>query len=113
MGVTVGIFLASILLKETRYLVYVRYLCETYDLTSFMANPAAKMMKNIRKLVCVSLGYFPQHFKQFLRNISITIYQNFVMFLSLRTLKNLSDSKSMRVTSLTYMLGEFQCRSFE
>jgi hypothetical protein len=27
MGVTAGIFLASILLKEMRYLVYVRYLC--------------------------------------------------------------------------------------
>ena len=28
MGVTAGIFLASILLKEMRYLVYIRYLCE-------------------------------------------------------------------------------------
>ena len=27
MGVTAGIFLASILLKEMRYLVYIRYLC--------------------------------------------------------------------------------------
>jgi hypothetical protein len=26
-GVTAGIFLASILLKEMRYLVYIRYLC--------------------------------------------------------------------------------------
>ena len=28
MGVTAGIFLASILLKEMRYLVYIRYLCQ-------------------------------------------------------------------------------------
>jgi hypothetical protein len=28
MGVTAGIFLASILLKEMRYLVYIRYLCD-------------------------------------------------------------------------------------
>jgi hypothetical protein len=28
MGVTAGIFLASILLKEMRYLVYIRYLWE-------------------------------------------------------------------------------------
>ena len=27
MGVTAGIFLTSILLKEMRYLVYIRYLC--------------------------------------------------------------------------------------
>jgi hypothetical protein len=27
MGLTAGIFLASILLKEMRYLVYIRYLC--------------------------------------------------------------------------------------
>jgi hypothetical protein len=27
MGVTAGILLASILLKEMRYLVYIRYLC--------------------------------------------------------------------------------------
>ena len=27
-GVTAGIFLVSILLKEMRYLVYIRYLCE-------------------------------------------------------------------------------------
>jgi hypothetical protein len=34
MRVTAGIFLASILLKEIRYLVYIRYLCsqlEKYD----------------------------------------------------------------------------------
>ena len=30
MGVTAGIFLASILLKEMRYLVYLRYLCLDY-----------------------------------------------------------------------------------
>jgi hypothetical protein len=29
MGVTAGIFLASILLKEMRYLVYIRYLCSS------------------------------------------------------------------------------------
>jgi hypothetical protein len=29
MEVTAGIFLASILLKEMRYLVYIRYLCPT------------------------------------------------------------------------------------
>jgi hypothetical protein len=28
MGVTAGIFLASILLKEMRYLVYIRYPCQ-------------------------------------------------------------------------------------
>jgi hypothetical protein len=41
---------------------------ETYDVTTFMANPATQMLKKISKLVCVSLGYFPQHFKQFLCN---------------------------------------------
>jgi hypothetical protein len=30
MGVTAGIFLASILLKEMRYLVYIRYLCRIH-----------------------------------------------------------------------------------
>ena len=30
MGVTAGIFLASILLKEMRYLVYIRYLCNRH-----------------------------------------------------------------------------------
>jgi hypothetical protein len=30
MGVTAGIFLASILLKEMRYLVYIRYLWENF-----------------------------------------------------------------------------------
>jgi hypothetical protein len=35
---------------------------KTYDLTSFMANPAAQMHKNISKSVCVSLGFFPQAF---------------------------------------------------
>ena len=46
---------------------------ETYDLTSFMANPAAQMLKNISKSVCGSLGGFPQRFKQFLRNFNIKI----------------------------------------
>jgi hypothetical protein len=30
MGATAGIFLASILLKEMRYLVYIRYLCNKH-----------------------------------------------------------------------------------
>ena len=33
---------------------------ETYDLPSFMANPAAQMLKNFGKLVCASLFFlFP------------------------------------------------------
>jgi transcription elongation factor Elf1 len=34
MGVTAGIFLASILIKEMRYLVYIRYLCLQYTVTT-------------------------------------------------------------------------------
>jgi hypothetical protein len=33
---------------------------ETYDLTSFMANPAARMLKNISKPVCVLLEFPPR-----------------------------------------------------
>ena len=40
MGVTAGIFLASILLKEMRYLVYTRYLwCEQTNRTIFRTVP--------------------------------------------------------------------------
>jgi hypothetical protein len=35
---------------------------ETYDLTSFMANPAAQMLKNISKLICVSPVFFSTAF---------------------------------------------------
>ena len=34
-GVTAGIFLASILLKEMRYLVYIRYLCVQADVSTY------------------------------------------------------------------------------
>jgi hypothetical protein len=34
-GVTAGIFLASILLKEMRYLVYIRYLCHSLSEIKF------------------------------------------------------------------------------
>jgi hypothetical protein len=36
---------------------------ETYDLASFVANPAPQMLKNFIQLVRVSLGLFPRHFK--------------------------------------------------
>jgi hypothetical protein len=52
---------------------------ETYDLTSFMANPTAQMLKNISKLVCMCItGVFPQHFKRFLPNFNIKILYVFV-----------------------------------
>jgi hypothetical protein len=38
MGVTAGIFLASILLKEMRYLVYIRYLWERVSKRSAQFN---------------------------------------------------------------------------
>ena len=53
MGVTAGIFLASILLKEMRYLVYIRYLWFTLTVTNsvavFLDTQAFKMAS------CVSL----------------------------------------------------------
>jgi hypothetical protein len=39
MGVTAGIFLASILLKEMRYLVYIRYLWCDHAITKTLAAP--------------------------------------------------------------------------
>jgi hypothetical protein len=57
---------------------------ETYDLTSFMANPAAQMLKNINKLVCVSLGYSPSILNSFFATLASKLSQNFVLFLFLR-----------------------------
>jgi hypothetical protein len=56
MGVTAGIFLASILLKEMRYLVYIRYLCvqQTEFAPIYVARDFVKF--GLWKLiVCVSL----------------------------------------------------------
>jgi hypothetical protein len=42
MGVTAGIFLASILLKEMRYLVYIR--CTTYTVTDSSNRPSSSRL---------------------------------------------------------------------
>jgi hypothetical protein len=75
---------------------------ETYNLPSFMANPAAQMLENFGKLVWVSLGFFYFHyFKQFFLLYSIKSLYIVLAILLLRSLKNSSNSKSMRVTSLS------------
>jgi hypothetical protein len=56
-----------------------------------MANPAAQMLKNFGKLVCVSLGFF---ISLFFRLYSIKSLHIVLAILLLRTLKNSSDSKA-------------------
>jgi hypothetical protein len=52
-----------------------------------MANPAAQMLKNFGKLVCVSLLFYFHYFKQFFRLYSIkSLYIVLAIFL-LRCLK--------------------------
>jgi hypothetical protein len=61
-----------------------------------MANPAAQMLRNIiSKLVCVSLGGFSSILNSFSANLASKFYQNIVLFLRVRPLKNSSDSESM------------------
>ena len=62
MGVTAGIFLASILLKELRYLVYIRYLW--YEpgkirrrLTMSETEPQLGSISNIQHAVSANLKY--------------------------------------------------------
>ena len=74
---------------------------DTYDLTSFIANLAAQMLKNISNLVCLSMRFPPWHFKQYSATLTSKYYKNFVLFLLHRPLKNSCDNKSMRVTSLS------------
>ena len=70
------------------------------------------MLKNFRKLVCVSLFFYFHYFKQFFRLYSIKSLYIVLAILLLRSLKNSSDNKSMRVTSLstcsTYIIKEIE-----
>jgi hypothetical protein len=60
---------------------------ETYDVPSFMANPAAQMVKNFGKLVCASMFFYFHHFKQFFRLYNIK--SSYIVL----GIKNQSDSK--------------------
>ena len=40
-------------------------------------KPAAQMLTNINKSVCVSLGFLPQNFEQFLPNFNIKTFSKF------------------------------------
>jgi hypothetical protein len=55
MGVTAGIFLASILLKEMRYLVYIRYL---WSITTFDAYAVEYYRHNYWTLLVMQLTVF-------------------------------------------------------
>ena len=74
MGVTAGIFLASILIKEMRYLVYIRYLCQGlcavqrltselhkgpgYEVGTFLERPIVMLfLSNCVILLLYLLGY--------------------------------------------------------
>ena len=58
---------------------------ETCDLPSFMTNPAAQMLKNFGKLVCVSLFFLFHYFKPFFRLYSIKILYIVLAILLLRS----------------------------
>jgi hypothetical protein len=75
-----------------------------------MVNPAAQMLKNISKLVCVSLGYFHSILNSFSATLASKYDQTFLLFLLFARLKiqlfKLHYKHAHDVTE--YMLGEFQ-----
>jgi hypothetical protein len=67
MGVTAGIFLASILLKEMRYLVYIRYLWlnskKETQLGKFELSPVKKEGLNSNSLKIFDARVKPRHLR--------------------------------------------------
>jgi hypothetical protein len=61
MGVTAGIFLASILLKEMRYLVYIRYLWGKLPQEMYIINITEYSFANV-ELCMLAVNYFDVSF---------------------------------------------------